>query len=303
MAAADQGSKWLIGASPEAWAQWALDDPAVQVETQLSTEFQHLTRLSDSLLRVSRGKETFLVLTEVQLRPDRRMPRRMRAYAALAEEKYDLQVYPIVFQLLPVGGIEALPASYHSELLGLLAHQDYRVIKAWEIEAETVLAEENLALLPFVPLMAGADEGVIRRGVSLLRARQADERLETILGLFASFVLDIETIQQIVRWDMNILRESPWYQEILEEGLKQGREEGREEGILQGQREAILNFLRIRFYLQAETNDALTQRLAQIQSVIALQTLVVAAAEAETLANFIERLDEVAPLATDEKDR
>ena len=140
---------------------------------------------------------------------------------------------------------------------------------------------------------------MIRRGVSLLRARQADERLETILGLFASFVLDIETIQQIVRWDMNILRESPWYQEILEEGLKQGREEGREEGILQGQREAILNFLRIRFYLQAETNDALTERLAQIQSVIALQTLVVAAAEAETLANFIERLDEVAPLAAD----
>jgi hypothetical protein len=28
MAAADQGSKWLIGASPEAWAQWALNDPA-----------------------------------------------------------------------------------------------------------------------------------------------------------------------------------------------------------------------------------------------------------------------------------
>ena len=311
MAEADQGSKWLIGASPEAWAQWALDDPAVQVETQLSTEFQHLTRLSDSLLRVSRGKETFLVLTEVQLRPDRRMPRRMRAYAALAEEKYDLLVYPIVFQLLPVGGIVALPASYHSELLGLMAHQDYRVIKAWEIEAETVLAEENLALLPFVPLMAGADEGVIRRGVSLLRARQADERLETILGLFASFVLDIETIQQIVRWDMNILRESPWYQEILEEGLKQGREEGREEGrekgreegILQGQREAILNFLRIRFYLQTEANDTLAKRLEQIQSVAALQTLVVAAAEAETLANFIERLDEVAPLATDEKDR
>jgi hypothetical protein len=72
---------------------------------------------------------------------------------------------------------------------------------------------------------------------------------------------------------------------------------------LQGQREAILNFLRIRFYLQTEANDTLAKRLEQIQSVAALKTLVVAAAEAETLANFIERLDEVAPLATDEKDR
>jgi predicted transposase YdaD len=299
MAAADTGSKWLIGHSPEAWVRWVLQDSTLQVEAQLSTEFQHLTRLSDSLLRVSRSGDPFLVLTEVQLRPDRRMPRRLRAYAALAEEKYDLLVYPIVFHLLPPSGTQEVAEVYHSELLGLVAHQDFAVIKAWELEAEAVLREGNLALLPFVPLMWGADEGLIRQGVQRLRQLSGEEELETVLGLFASFVLDIETIQQLVRWDMNVLRESPWYQEILEEGLKQGlqkgREEGLEQGILQGRREDILHLLRTRFYLQPETVTELTDRLAQIESAAVLQTLLIVAAQAESLAAFVKRLDQEAP--------
>ncbi len=180
---------------------------------------------------------------------------------------------------------------YHSELLGLVAHQDFAVIKAWELEAEAVLREGNLALLPFVPLMRGADERLIWQGVQRLRQLSGEEELETVLGLFASFVLDIETIQQLVRWDMNVLRESPWYQEILEEGLKQGLEQG----ILQGRREDILHLLRTRFYLQPETETELTDRLAQIESAAVLQTLLIAAAQAESLAAFVKRLDQEAP--------
>jgi predicted transposase YdaD len=54
--------------------------------------------------------------------------------------------------------------------------------------------------------------------------------LESLLGFFASFVLDTELVRQIMRWDMTVLRESPWYQEIRQESLQEGREEGRQEG-------------------------------------------------------------------------
>ncbi|WP_455390369.1 hypothetical protein [Oscillatoria salina] len=33
-----------------------------------------------------------------------------------------------------------------------------------------------------------------------------------------------------MRWDMAVLRESPWYQQILQEGRLEGRVEGRQEG-------------------------------------------------------------------------
>jgi predicted transposase YdaD len=51
-----------------------------------------------------------------------------------------------------------------------------------------------------------------------------------LLGFFASFVLDTELVRQIMRWDMTVLRESPWYQEILQEGWQSAKQEGRQEG-------------------------------------------------------------------------
>lgn len=54
------------------------------------------------------------------------------------------------------------------------------------------------------------------------------------MAFFATFVLDSALVQQIMRWDMAILRESPWYQQILREGEERGRQEGRQEEIVSG---------------------------------------------------------------------
>ena len=49
----------------------------------------------------------------------------------------------------------------------------------------------------------------------------------------------------------DILRESPYYQEILQEGYQEGLEEGLEEGVLkgklEGQRETLLAIVQFRF--------------------------------------------------------
>jgi len=42
------------------------------------------------------------------------------------------------------------------------------------------------------------------------------------MAFFATFVLDSALVQQIMRWDMAILQESPWYQQIREEGRREG---------------------------------------------------------------------------------
>ena len=49
-----------------------------------------ISRESDVLIRVESPLDgEFLVLTQLQLRYNSKMPRRMRAYASLAEEKYN----------------------------------------------------------------------------------------------------------------------------------------------------------------------------------------------------------------------
>lgn len=67
-------------------------------------------------------------------------------------------------------------------------------------------------------LKGGAEEAVVRKAVLKLRENEHLRDLEPLLSFFAWFVLEIRIVQQIMRWDMTVLRELPWYQAILKEG-------------------------------------------------------------------------------------
>lgn len=220
----DIGSKRLISLSPNQWVRWLTQNQNLTVQEILSSEFQWVARENDVLLKVSSPQEgEFLILNELQLRYSPRMPQRIRAYAALSEERYNLPVYPVLINILPISTNQVIPNFYHSEIMGMMAHQDYRVINLWEVDVNLVFEQQLSALLPFVPILKnGAQETIVRQAVQLLRADEKLQELEPLLSFFASFVLDIPLVQQIMRWDMSILRESPWYQEILKEGLERG---------------------------------------------------------------------------------
>jgi predicted transposase YdaD len=80
---ADIGGKRLLSLSPENWIQWVTQLPQVKIEEFMSSDFQWVSRENDVLLN------------ELQLRYNNHIPRRMRAYAALAEERYRWLVYPV----------------------------------------------------------------------------------------------------------------------------------------------------------------------------------------------------------------
>ena len=73
-------------------------------------------------------------------------------------------------------------------------------------------------------------QAIVQQAVQLLRADEQLSQLEPLLAFFASFVLSTRLVQQIMRWDMAVLQESPWYQKIL----NKGRVEGRVEELLSG---------------------------------------------------------------------
>ena len=254
---ADIGSKRLIGLAPETWARWVTGDPTVEVLDIPSGEFQSVSRSTDVLIRArSPDYGTFLIINEIQFRPDSRMPLRLRVYAALAEERYGLNVYPVVVNLLPLSPGDAAVTSYHSDFMGLIAHQDYRVINLWEVDAGQVLEQNWTTLLPYVPILKGGDDPVtIGKALALLRADEQLAEMESLLAFFATFVMTLEEIGKIMRWNMAMLRESPWYSEIekeglergLRQGIEQGIEQGLEQGLEQGQAEMLLRVLDRRF--------------------------------------------------------
>jgi len=227
---------------------------------------QWISRENDILLKVtSPEKGIFLLLNELQLRYNAKVPRRMRAYTALVEQKYELPVYPVLLNILPHVVNPQIPNYYESNFEGIRAYQDYRVVNLWDVEVQLVFEQNLRSLLPFVPILkGGGEEGVVRKALRQLRADETLNELEPLLSFFASFVLELPVVQDIMRWDMAVLRESPWYQEILKEGLQQGRQEGRQEGEV----ELVLRLLTRRFgVLELRTQQQIRQlSIAQLET-------------------------------------
>ncbi len=224
---ADTSTKKLISLVPDNWVRWVTDIPNIQAGEILSGEFQWISRESDVLIRATSPEHgEFLVLNELQLRYSSKMPRRMRSYAALAEEKYELPTYPVLINILQTTDVE-IPTNFTSNLAGLRATQDYRVINLWEVDVSIPFQQPLPSLLPFVPILQGGnDESIIREALQMLRRDEDLNQLETVLAFFATFVLESAVVQEIMRWDMGVLRESPWYQEILREGEARGEAQG-----------------------------------------------------------------------------
>ncbi|MBD2491739.1 DUF4351 domain-containing protein [Aulosira sp. FACHB-615] len=291
---ADTGGKRLISLAPDAWVKWVTQRPEVIAKEILGSEFQWISRETDVLVKAySEACGDFLVLTELQLRYTTKMPLRMRAYAALAEERYQLPTYPVLINILPPPTTITVVSSYEQEFFGLRAIQDYRVINLWEVDAEIVFQQPIPSLLPFVPILRGGGEAsVVQRALQILRADDQFNQLESLLAFFASFVLETPLVQQIMRWDMTVLRESPWYEEILTEGkvlgLQQGLERGLEQGLEQGARRQLIRVLQRRF---GEISPSVVASL-ESASVEQLENLMDAAITASSLAEFMTFLSD-----------
>jgi predicted transposase YdaD len=246
---ADIGGKRLISLAPEQWVRWLTNNPDLTVKEIISSDFQWVARENDVLIKVSSPKEgEFLILNELQLRYNNQVPVRMYAYTALAKENYNLPVYPVLVNILPNSQTEIIPNFYETEFMGIKTYQNYHVINLWEVDVNLVFEHNLSSLLPFVPILkGGGNENIVRQAVIELRANETLTDLEPLLSFFAGFVLDIPLVQQIMRWDMTILRESPWYQQILKEGLETGEKQGLQQGLQQESLKLVWKLIDRRF--------------------------------------------------------
>jgi predicted transposase YdaD len=278
--ASDIGGKRLLGLAPDAWARWVTNQADVTALEILGSEFQWVSRENDVLMKVqSPIHGEFLILNELQLRYTDKMPLRMRAYVALAEEKYGLAVYPVLVNILPPSSKVVVSERFESDFLGLQSRQDFHVINLWEVEAETVFEQSLDTLLPFVPILKnGGNQQTVRRALVQLQQNEELVELESLLGFFASFVLDTELVRQIMRWDMTVLRESPWYQEIRQEG----RQEGEQSGALKEGQSLILRLL--------------TRRIGEVSPEMRLQVQALSLPQIEALGEALLDFSEPADL-------
>jgi len=209
---ADIGSKRLVGLAPDGWARWVTNLNDVTVIDFIDAQFQWVSRDSDVLIKASSGQHReFYILNEWQLHYDTGIEYRMDAYAGLAREKYRVPVYPVLVNILRPSPKTVIGNSFRSNFMGLRARQDYRVINLWEVDVEVAFDESLAALLPLAPVMKGGnDENVLRRAAVALEAEDRFEDLQQLLGIFATFVFDVDLVERVMSLQAEALRASPW---------------------------------------------------------------------------------------------
>ncbi len=298
---ADLGGKRLIGLDPNSWIKWVTNIPSLQAREVISSDFQWIGRESDVLVRTynRETKQEFLIVNELQLRYNNNVPQRMRAYAALAAEKYNLPVYPVLINILQPNYNQTIASSFYSICEGLEAKQDYQVINLWEVDVEIVFQEKIQSLLPFVPILkGGGEEEIVTSALRLLREDEKLNELEILLAFFATFVLESELVQQIMRWDMAVLMESPWYRQIVAEseqrGWQRGKQEGKQEGIQEGIQEGEQKRLKqgISLFLEFRFGDAglkFNEEIQKLEDIDILDRIM----KAIKTVNTIEELREI----------
>ncbi len=137
---------------------------------------------------------------------------------------------------------------------------------------ELVFEQPIPSLLPFVPILkGGGNESQVRKALSQLRQAKSLEELEPLLAFFATFVLDSKLVQQIMRWDMAVLLESPWYRQILQEGEKRGEKIGEKRGEEQGKKAGLLSGIATILELKFGVNGL--QLMAEIQTLDQIELL------------------------------
>jgi predicted transposase YdaD len=130
-----------------------------------------------------------------------------------------------------------------------------------------------------VPILrGGGEESTVRRALQVLRTNEQLNELESLLAFFATFVLETPLVQQIMRWDMAVLQESPWYQEILQQGQQQGLQQGLLLGIALGLElkfgsEGLQLLPEIREIEDVELLEAISQAIKTVDTLEALRQI------------------------------
>ncbi len=235
------------------------------------------------MFRVTENGYEYLMILEVQTRPERDMARRLLEYTAMQHREFGGPVYPVVLNL--TGRLEEESYSFNCLDLRVVTF-NYRAINLVDLPGAGLLQHGPVGIVPLVPLMrheAPGEEvlaGCARRIAEAPPEWQADLYLG--LAVFSSLRFAREVILKVI--EVSKMEASPLFDGIREKWIGHG--------IQQGIRDTILDALQENLGFVPE---GLEGRLRAIQDVATLRTLHRRAVRARTLEDFLRALGELAP--------
>jgi predicted transposase YdaD len=249
----------------------ALPSDARIVEA-LPREVSAQALLPDQPYKIEVAGERRVAHLEAETRYKSNLLHRVAGYQTRLWLDHQLPVYTYVIVFSPAGMPRRVPSRLTINVGHLRIATRCEIIRLWKLSAKKALAFENEYLLPMIPLMEGGAEELLH-GIRALCDIADQDRQRMLAANF--FILGslrypkAELLNSLLGGTnmlitREVLRETPMYQDILEEGREEGREEGH--------RQALFNLIG-RFLERRFPNSEPVEEVLMIRDVSALEQL------------------------------
>lgn len=241
----DRGSKWLIEHCGDSILRLAGIEN-IESWTALQAELVTPGRLPDGLLEVQLAGESErdLFLRELSTYSESRLEEQLAREMMLVYTDRGIIPECIGVVLHPKGRfIPSDEIAISSRLRLSECRFRWRIVKLWELDAESLFAAGDVGLIPWVPLTRFElpEEEVFQRCRDTIDASLKDQEHDKMLAVtqvLASLRYNDEVLEKFFQGKKTMI-EFPAIQELVTEGKLEGK--------LEGKRESIFHFLRNRF--------------------------------------------------------
>lgn len=212
----DNICRYLAAEYPVPFACWLLNVDAVEIQL-LPTELSLDPIRSDALYFLPDRQHILHLKFQTVPASNPPLPLRMLDYWVRLYRQYECPIKQVVIFLKQTTS----PAVYVDQFsFGNTTHR-YRVVRLWEQDPAPLLASS--ALLPLAVLArTDSPETLLERvaaQVDMIEEREQQQNISACIEVLARLKFDKNLIRQFLREDF--MRESPLYQEILQEGRQQ----------------------------------------------------------------------------------
>lgn len=293
--------KRLMQARPKDWIVYLLPEHSGEVFTEIRPEkVPKAESRMDALWQIGTGTEFIYLHLEPQGYLDAALPARMLRYRADTWE-YTMSkglgtpsIRQIVLFLYPEhdNGVNRLKDSWDEETT---LNYGYRVLRAWELEKDTILKQKLIALYPLLPLMqeqpGETPEQVLQTAVTAIE--EVEERplradLLATVSILAEKRYTASVIRKFIRREM--LVDSELLKEWTEEERKEAAEKAAEKAAIETSLSIVLRLLGEKFeFVPKRIKD----RLQEIKDVEILQSLSTKVVKVSTLEEFERYLEKI----------
>ncbi|MGH9672579.1 MAG: hypothetical protein ACRD44_05310 [Bryobacteraceae bacterium] len=200
----------------------------------------------DQAWRVESEKGQWVVHLECQSHYKHDVPERFCWYAAALGAIHRLPVEPVLILLAERHAPPEIPTRHEVRLGSLAISVEFRVAKLWEINAESVIATGQVDLMPWVTLMR-ASRADLSQALDVLRSagdRHGIGHARMLAGLRYTkgspdllWLLERSRVMALITEE--ILKDSSYYQMMVEAVEQRALEQGLEQGSEQALRRTI----------------------------------------------------------------